>query len=168
MARIKDNGVNVEVKPYKGYYVTKDGRVYDREGTKVKVKGDSVTLAFDGQKHTYKRARVVYEAYTGKEIGKGMIYLYKDGNEENPSLDNIIILSRKEYFKDKEWGTEKLSLEQQQQLAEEFDRKYRMENGIIRKRIHPTYAELSEKYGVSKSTILNILNKMDRRLSAKQ
>ena len=144
---------------YHDYYVTLDGKIITKQGKEIRPKGsEQVLLTIQGKRKGIKRARVVYEAVTGKKTKRSDVFVFLDGNSQNPAFENIQVYSRKDYFNKVNTGMAckkaKLKPEQTQKIQSLCSK------GVGVKKVgSPTYRELATQYGCSKSTILKILQR---------
>lgn len=146
---------------YHGYYADKNGNIYDCFGDPVPVqKNGTVRLTFDGTKHNISAARVVYEAVSGEKGERKYVLEFKDGNKNNISYSNIRAIPRKEYFKGREWSTQKLSRADKERMCVIY---YSDDNAF-------TQPELAKKFGVSLNLTEKILNqyRLDHHISKRQ
>lgn len=153
--------LNNEAKVYYGNIVYPDGRIFNAIGKQLEIKNGVVRLYIDGKKRTLMAARVVYEAVTGEPLSRGKVIQFKDGNKDNASFDNIVIIERTKYFEDHQWQR-KLTKEEELQLVAEYcveDSKY---HGKRKGYDKPSYRDLAEKYNCSKSLVYNILRKYNK------
>ena len=139
--------------------VTESGKIYNALGRELPVrKNGTVSVTINGRKHVFTAGRIVYEAVTGVKMtdpdntgnARTFVISFKDGNKANPSMDNLIVLSRAEYFEGHKWGTEKFSKEIKQAIVNDFKA-----TGAD----HVSYRKLAKKYNCSTSFVRICLKK---------
>ena len=97
-----------------------------------------------GKKHRVNKLKFVYEAVHG-ELPRGLLIHPKDGNELNAKIDNALIISRKEHFKDHDYSYA-AAADQETIDAIKYDR----ERGF-------SFNQLASKYRISCGTIMKIV-----------
>ncbi len=145
---------------FHGYRVTKDGNFYDENGKLLNVrKNGQIRLRIDGEKRLFTAARVVYEAVSGQTVGASDCTLFLNGDRTDIRYDNIKVKKRIDYFKTKKTGKDRvISEETAEQIIKEYNREERRKHGFKGPYKHPTYNELAQKYGCSKSTVTAIVD----------
>lgn len=143
-------------KLYYGNQVYEDGRIYNAIGDKIAIKDGIVRLYINGKKRTLLAGRVVYEAFTGKEIPKGYVIKFRDGDKNNASYQNVEVIDRKTFFDGHVWEC-KFTKEEKEQIRKEYDATNPKQHGFKRGNERPSYVDLAKKYGCSKSTIIKII-----------
>ncbi len=154
---------------YYSYIVLASGHIYNAFGREINVRRDgTVRLQIDGKPKTIIAGKIIYEVVTGKKItlydendkalGKKNIIGFRDGNRTNIAFDNIVIVSREDYFKEKEWAGQKLSREDKKQLIYDYTHR-KIESHGKRSWGNPSNKDLKKKYGISESLFRNTLIK---------
>lgn len=150
----------IEGKKYEYYkhIITADGHVYNQLEKEIKInKRGMVRITINGKKHSYKAGRLVYEAVTGVPMtdplktgndSRKTILIFKDGNCMNAAFDNLIMVTREEYFKDKEWSTAKFSKETKAAICKDF---------FAEGEAHISLRKLAKKYNCSVSFVQNVI-----------
>lgn len=129
---------------YYGYNITKDGIVRNQNGKIMSISDGQISLTIHGKKHRRLAGRIIWAAVNGRELTPKEILVYKDGNKDNISYDNLKILQRKEYFSGCEWPTiRKLNKEKQRE--------------ILNKAKSSSIPELAEEYRCCEQTIRKVL-----------
>lgn len=95
----------LEVYEYNGYSITKDGTVRNQNGKVMSVSDGQISLTIHGKKRRRLAGRIVWAAINGRELTAKEVLVYRDGNRDNISYDNLEVLQRKEYFSGCEWPT---------------------------------------------------------------
>ena len=104
----------LEVYEYNGYSITKDGTVRNQNGKVMSVSDGQISLTIHGKKRRRLAGRIVWAAINGRELTAKEVLVYRDGNRDNISYDNLEVLQRKKYFSGCEWPTlRKLNKEKQ-------------------------------------------------------
>lgn len=93
-----------------------------------------------------KKIRAVYESVHGPQT-QGTILYPKDGDETNARIENIVAVSRSDYFKGHDWS---IKAKVDKETAEAIRKDY--SSGKI------SHEALGLKYFCSKSTVQKILN----------
>ena len=146
MPKVKERRIAGDVVLYKDCQVLpSEGLVFSRWGTELgRGKAKFQYIDADGRKHQVLKLKFVYEAVNG-ELPRGRILLPKDGDELNCKIDNALIISRKEYFKDYDYSYAAAADQ------ETIDRiKYDKERGY-------SFNQLVTKYRISSGTIMKIV-----------
>ena len=134
-----------DVYEYNGYNITKDGTVKNQNGKIMSVSDGKISLTIHGKKYRRLAGRVVWAAVNGRELTAKEILLYKDGNKDNISYDNLEVLQRKEYFSGCEWPT-----------IRKFNKEKQKE--ILSRAGNLSVPELAAEYKCCEQTIRKVLN----------
>lgn len=138
----------LEVYEYNGYSITKDGTVRNQNGKVMSVSDGQISLTIHGKKRRRLAGRIVWAAINGRELTAKEVLVYRDGNRDNISYDNLEVLQRKEYFSGCEWSTlRKLNKEKQREILvksdilsiQELAAEYKCCDQTIRKVLRGTY-----------------------------
>lgn len=132
---------------YKGYVFHKEGYVTNKSGKKIEIsaKTGRMRLNLDnGKMITIKTVRIAYELYHEVTLERSQIVACLDGDLKNIAKENLVLLDRKEYFKDFNW-TYKFDEETVEKIKEEYSQ------GNI------SMQKLADKYGCCLATVFNII-----------
>ena len=160
------------VKAYNFYtnLVTEDGHIYNAAGTELKIRKNGYVMMYvNGKKVTLSATRVVYEAITGvklteiegdgRKAGRNFLTIPIDGDPTNIRFDNIKLVEKKDYYKNYDFRTSKYSKDIKKAIRRDYNREERAKHNFRGEWAHPTYDELVEKYGCSRSLVYNALKK---------
>lgn len=147
-----------------GYTIYENGEIYSPNGKKIKINARTgyVILRVPDEngktmRKTISAGRFVYSAFFG-EIPPKSIVQFKDGDITNVALDNLIYKTRKEYFKNYDWGTMKrFNPDIVEEIRQQFNYEERKKHGFCGAYAHPSYREMAEAYRCSISTIQKIV-----------
>jgi len=103
-------------------------------------------------------ARVIYEAVENVELDTKVCIKFKDGDSSNIIYDNIEVVNRPEYFNESRNKYRKFDEKTCEEIRRKYNREERKKHNFAGEYAHPSYQELAEEYGCSKTTILHILN----------
>lgn len=103
----KDNNGD-EYAEFHGYWIYKDGRVYNSKSNRF-LKGTKrdnkvlMMLTIDGEHIKYTVKKLIYHIFVNSDIppigNHDYVFICKDGNEDNLSVDNIKAMQRDEYVR---------------------------------------------------------------------
>lgn len=140
---------------YCGYKICRDGTVISPHGKILSPYFFSypyshITLRINGKALKKNRAVLIYNAFSSRNFDyRKNVMVFKDGDPQNASFENIDVISKKEYYHNtsmKHTGKEVFSEKIKRKIREE----YRKDDTI-------SMRKLSLKYDCSLSTIQKIL-----------
>lgn len=139
---------------YCGYKICRDGTIISPYGKILSPYFFSypyshITIRINGKTFKKNRAVLVYNAFSAKDFDyRKNVMIFKDGDSQNASFENIDIISKKEYYlktSGKHTGKEVFS----EKIKKTIRKEYQNNESSMRK--------LSYKYDCSLSTIQKIL-----------
>lgn len=133
---------------YNGYIFHKDGYIINPSGKIVVItaKNGRMRLGLEkGKMIIIKAGRFAYELYHDVSLERSQIIKHLDGDLTNLKEENLVLVDRKEYFKDFNW-TYKFDEEAVKQIKKEY------ENG------NTSVQKLADKYECCSTTMWNIVN----------
>lgn len=154
----RDNYIRKELKKkvddetiiYAGYVVSSKGTIFNKYNNKINVSKEKGTIRLNIEKkpQVLKGGRFIYELFKDVVLTSSEVIVFKDGDQTNIALDNLEVLTRKDYFKNHKWGY-KIKKNVQKKIKKEY------KNG---KNKGVTIHKLAVKYDCCDITIWKILN----------
>ena len=131
---------------YKGYTISKDGLILNlfNKILKINQKTGIIRLSLNGRFQSVIGGRFIYEMFSRKTLSKNKMISYKDGDCTNIAYSNLVVIDRKNHFKDFTWCYK---------ISEEEEKQIRKEHKIKKW----SYKTLAEKHHCSLSTITKIM-----------
>lgn len=158
MGKDKDNYIKPELKEkideetivYAGYVFSSTGCIFNKYNNPITVSETTgnIRIIVEGKARVLNGGRFMYELFKDKGLSRSDLVVYKDGKKTNIALDNLEVIKRKEYFKDKEWN-HKFDKETQKKIIKEYEEG--KDKGV-------TMYSLAEDYGCCHITIWKIIN----------
>lgn len=98
--------IDEDIIEYGTYIIHRSGSILDHRNRTVKINQSTgnVRLVINGVSQIKKGGRLIYELFNDVELTHSDIIIFNDGDETNIALDNITIVSRKDYFDGHEWN----------------------------------------------------------------
>ena len=149
------------------YKIYRNGKIVNAHGAELKgwyftYPHSHVTMYYGGKQHKVLRAKLIYELFNEEKVPKNYIIKFKDNNTDNCSLDNLYLMSRKEFARrNPHTNKRKLSCAAQKKIKDCY---YDKNNKKLKDA--PSTRELARIYKCSLSTIQKILKegKMENEL----
>lgn len=148
---------NEEKRDYYGYSVYKNGIIMSLKGEPLSpytatYKNSHVNMTINGKKTKKNRAILIYNMFSEKPLDRKHIIRFKDGNSDNVAFDNLMPVTRKEYYHSIGLNGKSRMTEEEK---DEIRRIYENRNNSV------SIRDLCIKYGCSLLTIQKILKGKD-------
>lgn len=108
---------------YAGYMFYSDGSIFNKHNNPIKVSATTgnIRIIVDAEPRVLNGGRFVYELFNDTVLSRSDMVLYKDGDKSNIALENLDLIKRKDYFKDKEWE-HKFDKETQEKIKKLYEK----------------------------------------------
>ena len=143
--KIDDNHIK-----YAGYSFYSDGRILNKHQKSISVSSTTgnIRLIIEGKARVLKGGRFIYELFNNTILSGSDLVIYKDNDNTNIALENLEVITRKDYFKDKECNY-KFDKETQEIIKKKYEEG--KVNGV-------TMYSLADEYDCCHITIWKIIN----------